>query len=125
MRTARLESRALSKRVGRGDMDCLDRQITTSRKTSEAWGTRSCFRGRLTARLKLYPSRLGCLLKKVKGSGQECPLYMGMFGFFPFGNRSRFFFQFSCLSLFISVESKHRAAFASSFRMPPFLSEAG
>jgi hypothetical protein len=31
-----------------------------------------------------------------------------------------FFFQFSCLRLFIPVESKHKAAFASFSRMPPF-----
>src|SRR5260370_28304260 len=100
MRTARLESRALSKRVGRGEMDCLDRQIPTSRKTSETWGTRSCFRGRLTARLKLYPSRLGCLLKKVKGSGQECPLHTGIFGSCRFVNHPHFFPQFPCLQTF-------------------------
>jgi hypothetical protein len=38
---------------------------------------------------------------------------------------STFFLQFSCLPLFMLVESKHKAAFAKFRRMPPFVDFEG
>jgi hypothetical protein len=66
-----------------GRMDCLDGKSPRLAKPARRGAPAVSFRGRLTARLEVVPFPF-VLSGKVKGSGQECPLHMAIFGFSPF-----------------------------------------